>query len=430
MPTLGDIGMTALLVVEVFLATLVFCVGTEHGRVDCVRPPLVIALVAAVLALVLAYEPLQGMGLPLAALPWVVLACADLLLVRLVRDVSWLEALVVATLGYCLHHIGSDVVSLVSFFASEPAGPFGVVFLPTRYLMLASVFLLCWAVVGRNFRVDAVRVRSRRRWIAFCCVALVATIALELVFIVGRPPEIQATYYVYDLLSSTLIMAMMVVISRIERLSDSLSAVELLWEQKRAQYELTKENIELINIKCHDIRNRISKAGELNGMLAPETLREITDSIRVYDSSMRTGNKTLDIVLTEKRLRCSESGIELSCMADGALLSGIPEDDLYFLMDNILRNAIEAARELADPEKRVINLTVTAAGPMVRIYEENYFDGVLAFVDGLPRSTKGDDANHGFGMRSIRHIVNKYAGNLAVSAHDGVFSLSILLPQG
>ena len=429
MPMLVEIGLTTLLVIEVLLATLVFCRGTEPAQIDRLHVGLAAASVGAVFLLTVAYETLEGMGLPFSVLPWLILFAADALVVRTLRDVSWLESLVVSTLGYCLHHIASDAASFISLFAPDPLGPFGVLFLPTRYLLLAVIFLACYVLVGRGFRVDAVRVRNRLRWIVFAGVALVVTIVLGLVFVAGQPPRVQAVCYVYDALSSALVLAVMVCVSRNDRLADSLSAIELLWEQKRAQFELSKENIELINIKCHDIRNRISKAGELSGTMAPETIQEIADSIRVYDSSVRTGNKTLDIVLTEKRLRCSEGGIELSCMADGALLSGVSDDDLYFLMDNVLRNAIEAARSLSNPEKRVINLTVVAAGPMVRILEENYFDGELDFADGLPRSTKGDDANHGFGMRSIRHIVNKYQGDLAVTAQDGVFSLSILLPR-
>lgn len=429
MLTLADIALSALLVLEVLLATLVFCHGTTRTLTARSCLGAAAALVGSAAFQASLYEPLARLGLPLSALPWVVLFLANVAAVFLVRDVSGLEALVLSSLGYCLHHIASDVVLLLSLATPTFIMPLGAMSLPARYPLLAAVFLLCYTLVGRRFSVDVVLTRGRPRWIAFSMGSLVVTIVLGLALIADQPPEAQVACYGYDILCSILILALMVSVSRSDRLANSLSSIELLWEQKRAQYELSRENIELINIKCHDIRNRISQAGSAGAPLSSDAIHEMIDSIRIYDSSVRTGNTALDTVLTEKRLICSEENIELSCMADGSLLSGVSDDDLYFLMDNILRNAIEATRELSDAERRVISLTVTAAGPMVRILEENYFDGELEFADGLPRSTKGDDDNHGFGMRSIRHMVDKYKGDLALSVRDGVFSLSILLPK-
>ena len=47
--------------------------------------------------------------------------------------------------------------------------------------------------------------------------------------------------------------------------------------------------------------------------------------------------------------------------------------------------------------------------------------------DGLPVSSK-DSALHGFGVRSIRYIVEKYRGNLVIDWKESMFTLSILLP--
>ena len=49
-------------------------------------------------------------------------------------------------------------------------------------------------------------------------------------------------------------------------LQKEMSAQEQLFMMNKAQYELSKENIELINHKCHDLKHQI--AG----------LRNITDS--------------------------------------------------------------------------------------------------------------------------------------------------------
>ena len=45
------------------------------------------------------------------------------------------------------------------------------------------------------------------------------------------------------------------------------------------------------------------------------------------------------------------------------------------------------------------------------------------FREGLPVTTKRDKAYHGFGVRSVKYIVDKYKGNLLMQAADGRFSV-------
>ena len=43
-------------------------------------------------------------------------------------------------------------------------------------------------------------------------------------------------------------------------------------------------------------------------------------------------------------------------------------------------------------------------------------------------TTKQDKAYHGFGVKSMRRITEKYDGDLSMNAEDGVFTLNILFP--
>ena len=63
---------------------------------------------------------------------------------------------------------------------------------------------------------------------------------------------------------------------------------------------------------------------------------------------------------------------------------------------------------------------------------ENYCVGGRSFVDGLPKTTKSDELNHGFGMRSMRSIATRYGGSLHTGIEGGIFYLNVLLamPEG
>ena len=113
-------------------------------------------------------------------------------------------------------------------------------------------------------------------------------------------------------------------------------------------------------------------------------------------------------------------------MADGQKLSFISDGDLYCLFGNIIDNALEAVNKVPEKERRVINIVVKEKNGTLVVQEENYFEGELDFVDGLPQTTKGDTAYHGFGTRSIRMIVSKYGGVFTARAQDGVFYLNII----
>ena len=121
--------------------------------------------------------------------------------------------------------------------------------------------------------------------------------------------------------------------------------------------------------------------------------------------------------------------ITLSCIADGEALDFVEPVELYSLFGNALDNAIEAVERLDDPERRSIGLVVRRTGDMVSVHVENYFDGNARFdEDGMPITHKEDQLNHGFGVRSMKMIVEGLGGSFSVGSHDDIFHMDALIP--
>lgn len=198
-------------------------------------------------------------------------------------------------------------------------------------------------------------------------------------------------------------------------------------KKAKTQYENQKANIELINIKCHDLKHQISKYARKGG-LDEETVSEIKDAINIYDSAVKTDNEVLNIVLTEKSLICNSNGISLSCMVDSSGLSDFSDGDLYALFGNILDNAIEAVLKINDKEKRCIGLHVQTFDGFVSIMTDNYFEGQILFQDGLPLTRKENKREHGLGLKSIRLLTEKYDGEMHINTENNVFRLTLLFP--
>ncbi|MBP3879821.1 MAG: sensor histidine kinase [Lachnospiraceae bacterium] len=208
-----------------------------------------------------------------------------------------------------------------------------------------------------------------------------------------------------------------------------MQALNLLWNEQKAQYDLARENIDLINRKCHDLKHQIrALRGEEGRIKDPKYLDELADSIQIYESIVKTGNEALDTILTEKSLHCRENRIKISCVADGGQLSFMDLVDLYSIFGNAIDNAIEEVQRFALDEMRQIDVIVFRREDLICIEVINPLHTVPKFVDNLPQTTKGDNGYHGFGVKSIKHTIEKYGGHITVSTDSGCFSLKMIVP--
>lgn len=235
---------------------------------------------------------------------------------------------------------------------------------------------------------------------------------------------------IYAVLCCLFVLTVQTSIRKKVVVESELRVQRILWAKKKEQYELSKETIDHINHKCHDLKHQIAA---LRTMTANDQRNQFLDQIEkavmIYDSAVQTGNEILDVLLTEKSLICEREGIVWTCVADGRQLGFLDPIDLYTLFGNALDNAIENVRKLSQPEQRVISLTVLGKPGLSIIQIENYYEGELHFQDGLPVTSKADHADHGFGMRSIRALAGKYGGTISIDADNSIFLLSIALPH-
>ena len=211
-------------------------------------------------------------------------------------------------------------------------------------------------------------------------------------------------------------------------LENEKQIITQLARDRQSQYEFSKENIEMINRKCHDLKHQLKALERLSDAERAAQIREARRAIDFYDAVVRTGNEALDTLLTEKSVYCANRSIRLSCTVTSSRLDRIDLVDLYTLLGNAIDNAIESVDKLSDPEKKVISLHVRDQGQMLHFQIDNYYEGSLELSDGLPVTTKEDKRNHGYGVKSIRAIVTKYDGELLIGTEGQVFSLQILIP--
>ena len=204
-----------------------------------------------------------------------------------------------------------------------------------------------------------------------------------------------------------------------------------IMEMQYKNYQLSKENIDMVNRKYHDLKHQINLL-KTQAYVGKSTsyLEKMEREIRVYETQNKTGNQILDAVLTNKAMICQNKEIELKFIVDGGALSFMEDMDVSALFGNMLDNAIESAEKQREKQKRLIWLYVTKEKQFVRIRTENYCDEKIRFKNGMPVTTKKDRRLHGYGMKSIKSTVEKYHGSVVAAQENNWFELKILLPAG
>ena len=193
---------------------------------------------------------------------------------------------------------------------------------------------------------------------------------------------------------------------------------------------MSRATIDVINRKCHDLKHQIAALRSMSREEQRQSIDELENAVMIYDSFPKSGNEDVDLILAEKSLLAEEERVAIRSVVDGKGLSFMRIDDLYSLLGNALDNAIEASRQEEAEARRIVTLYAAPKGGLFAIHIENPCPREPLFLDGLPVTSKPDTDYHGFGMRSIRYLCEKYHGALTTGWEDGIFSLDILFPLG
>lgn len=213
------------------------------------------------------------------------------------------------------------------------------------------------------------------------------------------------------------------------RVRKELEAVQNVLQNQYVQYKQSRESIELINYKYHDLKHQIAVLrSEEDPKKREEFLNRMEEEIRQYEAQNKTGNKVLDTVLTTKSLYCAKHGITFTCVADGTLLDFMDVMDICSIFGNALDNAIECELKIPEKEKRLIHVTVSKQKQFLILRFENYCEETLQYQEGTPVTTKKEKEFHGYGLKSIQYTVNKYDGAVSMNLEDNWFELKVLIP--
>ena len=343
------------------------------------------------------------------------------LIARLCFEISWTDSMFCATAGYSAQFIWSIMDEFIKRMFSVDS------FL-IRLLLAVCVFYVIYQLFGRKIKrgqnLDLNKLLPFSLLTAAALIEIVLCGLMRPFWMVPANRTMMAYSMLLLFVCACSILSLQFSLLSQRTLANELEIVNRMWRREKSQYELTKETIDSINRKCHDMRHQIRTIGHTEH-ISPETIDEMTREIDIYDSLYKTGCDALDIILAEKALYCQQYSIAINCIADGAKLSFISESDIYSLFGNILENAINAVQDMPEDNRNIV-LSIKSRGELITINARNGYAGEIKMRDGLPVTKNADTANHGIGTRSIQMIVQKYGGTVSFSARNGIFNVNIL----
>jgi hypothetical protein len=239
---------------------------------------------------------------------------------------------------------------------------------------------------------------------------------------------IQTLSYITSVLFATVVVLMEMTLVQAKIKEKEADRLNRLLEGEKTKYESEKKAIDLLNVRYHDIKHMLNDLQENKDSESDKAvIKEIQKNLTTFqESTVQTGNEALDILLYQKEEACRKKDIRFTCMLSGVNLSYFQPYELYALFENALDNAIQGVKDLPI-EKRVIDINQNEVNGFEVIKVSNYFQGNLVFEKGLPQTRK-DPSVHGFGMKSMRAIAEKYDGRVSASCQDDLFVLTIFLP--
>lgn len=174
----------------------------------------------------------------------------------------------------------------------------------------------------------------------------------------------------------------------------------------------------------HDFKNHIrtmsALANDKNYSELEQYLNELNGDMAKVQSISYTGVAHVDAVINSKAQLARENKIEFVASVSYPSDAEIRHMDICAVLVNLLDNAIEACGRVSG--EKTVKLSILKANEMFVIKVENTSLPVGDLV-----TVKDDTLRHGYGIKIVKSITEKYSGTFNTEYSDGIFTSCVLL---
>lgn len=187
----------------------------------------------------------------------------------------------------------------------------------------------------------------------------------------------------------------------------------------------------------HDYHNHMQTIKALLSMGKKQELSEYLDNLEKdldsIDIAIRTGNVGLDAILSSKVSIARKNFIDVNCTAKVPENLKISDVHLCAIVGNLLDNAIEACEKIACCSKKDKTMPQRFIRVYIGLFKSQLYISVTnstceKYRRRLSELVTSKLGEHGFGLRRIDKIAEKYDGYVNRKNEPGVFATEVMLP--
>lgn len=401
---------------------VMFCWPLQHRKRFIVRISLAVAAFIGmeILSMALPLDKVSGDLFIVHSLYNVGIFLIDTVLMLMCFKDNYFPVLFCCLAGKCTMHLAEYINSLISTLYGAPNTFLSMV-------VYAIVYVAVYFIFTKRIKSEDCTKLSNIKVIVCAFIVITVTDTIFMAFGEFRVIDnIKVFVYLLAIIICFVLLCLQFGLLNESKFKRETEIINQLRVKEEEQFEISQETIKLIGIKHHDIKNMLESN---RAKFSDEEIDAITKSIDAYDFALRTGNSTLDVILTEKIILCRRLNIKMEYSADGSSLDFMSSTDIYSLFLNALNNAIEHTQKIEDEAKRRIWVKVYLTANILSINVRNYCIGELVFTNkNMISTTKEDKRYHGFGLQSMNMIAEKYGGKMSITTENGMFSLGFAIP--
>lgn len=265
-------------------------------------------------------------------------------------------------------------------------------------IIFLSIIVVEWLMLAYGMRMGKWGIYPKNLFINMLCIVCIAAVIIYM-----------ALFYTYQQI-------------RNDRISQ-----QAIYDNLKKQYLGLQRIYDLNNQQMHNIKHEliyICNCLEENKIsCAYESSKKYLEKFDLIERKIWTGFSSFDFVLNYKKAEIDRRRINFSLDIDIQQIE-IPEDDLMIILGNLLDNAMEAAEKC---ENKYIKLKSRNINNMLLLKIENSSRQLPQVKNGVFISNKKNKNEHGFGIESVKRIVDEHEGEIHFQYSENYFQVEILI---
>ena len=295
---------------------------------------------------------------------------------------------------------------------------YSTVFLLRVFVLFAIAFVI------RKYHQPLSVGKQARDWVPLSAVFPLST--LLIIWQIYTYPGEQQIWQICLLILDVVDVAALLLLDHLEQ--SAVNREKLVAATQRARVQ--DENIQALSQAyagqrkmTYDYRAQLSTLSELleqgNMVEAKSFLSEMKDHQSERILLINTHNAAIDAVLNQKGYTAQRQEIDMRFRVNDLSALKLPRVDVTIVLANLLDNALEACIQMPQTERWVSVQLLYGRGVLsVCIINPSR---PVEIAGGQIATTKPDPLLHGFGLRNVEDILDKYHAEYTFSFKDGRF---------